>query len=352
MSIKLYNTNIGTQILDWYNLNKRILPWRKTQDPYKIWLSEVMLQQTQVKTVIPYYKKWVCAFPTLSSVANANFDHLLKQWEGLGYYSRCKNFHRATIKIINEFGGKIPSNKKIFQSLPGVGEYISGAVMSIAFDKPHGAIDGNNRRVLYRYLGLKQRTPWNENKIKIFLNKLVLCGKPGDINQAFMDIGSTICRPKSVNCDKCPVNVSCKALKMNNPLSYPSPKKSKKIPTKEYVALSIIDDENIFIIKRSEDGLLGGLWELPNILMERKIFDHIYLKKKVHKLYGQNVHLDRKLGNVKHAFTHYKMIITLFGCRIDKKKFYDKRGKWVQLSDLDNYAFSAANHKLFKLLNQ
>ena len=152
----MYNTNNIDSILKWYAIHKRSLPWRATNNPYKIWLSEIMLQQTQVNIVIPYYKKWINKYPTIQSVANANLDSLLKLWEGMGYYSRCRNFYNAANIIINDYNGKIPDDKKIFQLLPGVGEYISGAVLSIAFNKQYPAMDGNQKRVISRLMGLKK----------------------------------------------------------------------------------------------------------------------------------------------------------------------------------------------------
>ena len=194
----MYNTNNIDSILKWYDIHKRSLPWRITNDPYKIWLSETMLQQTQVNIVIPYYKKWINKYPTVQSVANANLDSLLKLWEGMGYYSRCRNFYNAANIIINHHNGKIPDDKKIFQLLPGVGEYISGAVLSIAFNKQYPAMDGNQKRVISRLLGLKKLSKHNELRIKKKLKLLVNCNRPGDINQALMDIGSSICKPKNV----------------------------------------------------------------------------------------------------------------------------------------------------------
>ncbi len=338
--------------MNWYDTNKRILPWRSSSDPYKIWLSEVMLQQTQVTTVIPYYQKWIKKYPTIKAVAEAKLDDLLKLWEGLGYYSRCRNFHKATITVMNEYEGVIPADKTLFQSLPGVGEYMAGAVLSIAFDQPHCAIDGNLRRVLYRYLGLKNKTKRNEKRIHSFLQSQIESGRPGDVNQALMDIGSSICKPKAVNCHQCPFKNSCKAAKMTDPLSYPAPKEKKIIPTKEMAAVFIKENDNIYISKRSENGLLGGLWELPNVQLESGTDDYVEIKNKVHQSYGQHISVKKNMGRVSHAFTHFKMKITLFECEIEKKANHDHIGEWVSFSELDNYAFSKANHKLFRLMNQ
>ena len=180
----------------WYDEHKRNLPWRDIKDPYKIWLSEVMLQQTQVNTVIPYYKKWIKNYPTIASVAESNIDNLLKLWEGLGYYSRCRNFFKACQIIISDYNGIIPSDFIKLNSLPGVGPYIAAALMSIAFNKSQPAVDGNINRIMFRYLGLKNQTNFNKQRINSKLNTFINL-RPGDIIQSLMDIGSSICKPNS-----------------------------------------------------------------------------------------------------------------------------------------------------------
>lgn len=348
----MYNTNIYSNIINWYDANKRDLPWRESNDPYKIWLSEVMLQQTQVNTVIPYYKIWIERYPNLKSVAATELDNLLKLWEGLGYYSRCRNFHTATQTVMRDYDGVIPIDKLSFQSLSGVGEYIAGAVMSIAFDQPFCAIDGNHRRVLYRYLGLKKKTKRNDTRINSLLTGLVNINRPGDINQAIMDIGSSICKPKVANCHQCPLQFSCKAMLTENPLGYPESMGKKIIPSKEMAAVLIEENDNIYISKRSGNGLLGGLWELPHVQLEMDGNDEIEIEKKVHEIYGHQIKVTKNLGRVSHAFTHLKMNITLFECEIGKKAQQNPMGRWVSYSELDNYAFSKGNHKLFGLIKK
>ena len=348
----MYNTNIYSNIINWYDANKRDLPWRETNDPYKIWLSEVMLQQTQVNTVIPYYKKWIERYPNLKPVAAAKLDNLLKLWEGLGYYSRCRNFHTATQTVMRDYNGVIPDDKESFQSLSGVGEYTAGAVMSIAFDQPFCAIDGNHRRVLYRYLGLKKKTKRNEFRINYFLKGLVKIDRPGDINQAIMDIGSSICTPRVANCHQCPLEFTCKAMLTENPLSYPGSMDKKIIPSKEMTAVLIKENDDIYISKRSKNGLLGGLWELPHLQLEMDGNDEIEIKKKVHEVYGHKIKVTKNLGRISHAFTHLKMNITLFECEMESKAQQNQIGRWVSYSELDNYAFSKANHKLFGLMGK
>ena len=345
----MYNTNNIDSILKWYDIHKRSLPWRSTNDPYKIWLSETMLQQTQVKIVIPYYKTWINKYPTIESVSNANLDALLKLWEGMGYYSRCRNFYMAAKIIANHHNGKIPDVKRIFQSLPGVGEYISGAVLSIAFNKQYPAMDVNHKRVISRLLGLKKLSKHNELRIKKKLKLLVSCNRPGDINQALMDIGSSICKPKNVFCDSCPLQRSCKAFLSEIPLSYPEIVKQKPISIRKMVAALISYRRKFFIIKRPEKGLLGGLWELPMVEISNNDSESS-ITKHVKKYYGLNIIVEENLGEVNHAYTHFKVKIVLFKCNCEYINNSIISGQWIRMFEINEYAFSKANHKLFNLL--
>ena len=222
------NKTFSQDVISWYNKNKRSLSFRKTKDPYKIWLSEVMLQQTKVKTALPYYDNWIKKFPTLKSVSLSNLDSLLKLWEGLGYYKRCNNFYKATKLVVSDFNCKVPKEKSQFMSLPGVGDYTASAVLSIAFNKPYPVLDGNVKRVMSRIIGIKTLTKHNLERINKFLN-LVICEKnPGDFNQGLMEVGALICRPINPKCDDCPLIKHCYAFKKGNPEEFPA--KSKRKP--------------------------------------------------------------------------------------------------------------------------
>jgi len=198
------------------------LPFRKSKDPYKIWLSEIMLQQTQVKTVLPYYTEWIKKFPTIKSVALSNIDSLLKLWEGLGYYKRCINFHKASKIVTHNYYGKIPDKKKELLALPGVGEYTASAVLSIAFNKPFPVLDGNVKRVISRIIGIKKLSNFNLRKIHRTLEGLICRSKPGDFNQGLMEIGALICRPINPSCKECPLNQNCYAFAQGHPENFPA----------------------------------------------------------------------------------------------------------------------------------
>ena len=305
-------------LLSWYDVNKRTLPFRDISNPYYTWLSEIMLQQTQVNTVIPYFKKWIRAFPSLIDVAIASQHDVLKQWEGLGYYSRCRNFHKASQIVMEKYHGKIPSDYEQFLALPGVGTYTAGAVLSIAFNQAIPAIDGNIRRIASRFLGRKKMSPNAHKRIVNFLQNEIHSKRPGDFNQALMDLGSIICTAKNPECDKCPIQINCKAFKFGSPEAYPEKIKKKKSPHYQVAAGLIWKGEKFLIQQRAENGLLGGLWEFPGGKVEigetleealkRELMEECKLSPKIH----------RKAGTVKHVFTHFSIEMNLFHCSVDQ----------------------------------
>ena len=345
----MYYTN-NNSILDWYDINKRNLPWRLTKDPYKIWLSEVMLQQTQVSTVIPYYENWIRKFPTVDSVAKVNIDEALKMWEGLGYYKRCRNFHSAAKIIVSKHNGMIPNSYNILLSLPGVGNYVASAILSIAFNKKFAAIDTNLNRVISRILGIKKLTKWNKNRINKYATLLVEHQRPGDVNQALMDIGSQLCTTKKALCSSCPNQNICKAFQSSNPLQFPQILAKKPARLKKFVAGYISLNKNIIINKRPNNVMLGGLWQLPTFEFkesEKRADIEGLFRKKV----GKDINIEGKIGIVKHEYSHLKaeVALYLFSKKNNSIKLDDS--KWIKINDVDEYAFSNVNHKLIQLMS-
>ena len=344
----MYYTN-NNSILDWYDINKRNLPWRSTKDPYKIWLSEVMLQQTQVSTVIPYYENWIRKFPTVDSVAKVNIDEALKMWEGLGYYKRCRNFHSAAKIIVSKHNGMIPNSYNILLSLPGVGNYVASAILSIAFNKKFAAIDTNLNRVISRILGIKKLTKWNKNRINKYATLLVEHQRPGDVNQALMDIGSQLCTTKKALCSSCPNQNICKAFQSSNPLQFPQILAKNPPRLKKFVAGYISLNKNIIINKRPNNVMLGGLWQLPTFEFkesEKRADIEDLFRKKV----GKDINIEGKIGIVKHEYSHLKaeVALYLFSKKNNSIKLDDS--KWIKINDVDEYAFSNVNHKLIQLM--
>ena len=351
----MYNTNntyFSDNLLHWYDSNKRDLPWRKTNDLYKIWLSEVMLQQTRVNTVVPYYLLWVKKYKSIKTVAKADYQNLLKLWEGLGYYSRCRNFYKSCLIIINDYDGKIPLDYLTFRSLPGVGDYIASAVLSIGQNQPHPAIDSNVKRVMARVLKIKHVTKRNNRRIRNRLIKWMDPERPGDINQALMDLANKICRVDHAYCNTCPIDKVCMAEKMSIPESYPTKLNKKIIPHKEIVAGIIWQREKFLITKRPENALLGGLWEFPSAEIQFNETPIGALRRQISKDFNIYINIGKKLGHVKHAYSHFKITLTLYQCKTNRsvKNIY-KEYKWIIPTEVNNYPFPKSNHKLFKLLD-
>ena len=346
----MYNTN-NNLILQWYDINKRDLPWRLTTDPYKIWVSEVMLQQTQVSTVIPYYNNWIKNFPTIFSVANSRIDVLLKMWEGLGYYTRCRNFHKASKIVVTKYSGIIPNNYNIIISLPGVGNYVASAILSIAFNNQLPALDTNLKRVISRILGIKTLTKRNNNRILKYAQNLVQCDRPGDINQALMDIGSQICTTNKAICVKCPNQNYCKANESGKQLQYPKSISKRTIPTKKMVAAFITLNGNILIKQRRERGLLSGLWEFPTFEYDHSVTDS-EINMIFNKNIGNDINIEFKIGSVKHSYSHFKTEVEFYVCSKKHKNIILKNSKWIKPDEFERHTFSKATHKLFQLIKK
>lgn len=251
-------------LLQWFETHKRPTPWRENPDPYRVWVSEVMLQQTQTATVIPYFERFIARFPTVQALADAPLEEVLRYWEGLGYYSRARNLHKAA-QIIAQNGGQLPSTPDRLRELPGVGAYTAGAIASIAFQQPAPVVDGNVIRVLARLLWLKGdlKTHAAQKRLWQLAEQLVDLKRPGDFNQAMMELGSTVCTPAQPRCSECPVSHLCEAYQRGQPTAVPEP--SRRTPTREVVDVSaIIERDGRFLLaQRVPEGLWGGLWEFP-----------------------------------------------------------------------------------------
>ena len=349
----MQQNNFTLSILTWYNKQKRILPFRDIDDPYKIWLSEVMLQQTQIETVIPYFQKWISKYPTIISVASADQECLLKLWEGLGYYSRCRNFHKATKIVVGKHGGVIPDTWLEFRALPGVGDYTAAAVLSIAYNQPYIAIDGNVKRVMARILGLKNLSNKNMTRMKNYLIKNILMDNPGDFNQSMMELGARICSPKNPNCGKCPLSFNCKAFSMGEPESYPLSVRKKKSPHYEIVVGIVWRGEEFYIQKRGEHGMLAGLWEFPGgkVKIGESLENALY--REIQEECGVIPKILKKIGTIKHAYTHFTITFHGYHCEENGTSIRcQQNSKWIKPNQIDEFPFPKANHKLFSILEK
>ena len=257
------------RLLDFFDARGRALPWRETDDPYAIWVSEIMLQQTRVETAVPYWTAWMAAFPTVEALAAAEDQTVLKSWEGLGYYSRARNLHRAARVVRERWNGRVPGTRDDLRTLPGVGPYTAGAVASIAFGETVPAVDGNVRRVAARLLD------WPDPRgaaLETEVGRWVPEGRPGDFNQALMELGATVCTPRRPRCDDCPVAGLCRARAEGTVGDRPVPRKRAAVPRVHHavvVAIREVSGEfRVALRRRPEGGLLAGLWEFPAVEVE------------------------------------------------------------------------------------
>jgi A/G-specific adenine glycosylase len=356
MSPKI-NASFGAAICNWYVTHCRTLPWRQTTDPYAIWVSEVMLQQTQVNTVIPYYTAFMEVFPTVKTLAASDLQNVLKIWEGLGYYARAHNLHRAANKVTQQYDGIVPGDWNRFRALSGVGDYIAAAVLSIAFNKPYAVVDGNVKRVLARLFTMPQMINKSAYHalFKAKADELVDTGQPGIFNQAMMELGAIICTPRHPDCTHCPIVFYCKAFALEKVNRYPKREKKKNIPLYHIVIGVVRKNGRILITRRKPDGLLGGLWEFPGGKINSKETSAKALKREIAEETSLIIKNLDFLTRIKHAYTHFKIEADVFLCDYERGKVrlngpVDYR--WIVPSEIENYPFPKANHKFIPLLKQ
>lgn len=314
-------------LLSWYDANKKPLPWRQTTEPYKIWISEIMSQQTQVETVIPYFERFMKKYPTVESLAQADDTELLKLWEGLGYYSRARNLKIAAQEVVNEYNGKFPDNLKEILSLRGIGPYTAAAIASISFDLAEPAIDGNLMRVTSRIFELECDISKSSSR-KIFdehLRTLVSKKRPGDFNQGLMDLGSLVCSPKKPKCETCPLNKYCGAVADGKQLNYPVKTKNLKQKELYYTAFALENSlGEYYLEKRPSKGLLADMWtfpltELSSVDFEKIITDGAISKNITMPELPESISKMEYFGNFTHIFSHQKWHIVLIKVKAEEK---------------------------------
>jgi A/G-specific adenine glycosylase len=345
-------------LLKWYYAHGRDLPWRRTADPYAIWISEIMLQQTQVATVLPYYERFLSSFPTVRDLAAAPLDKVLKAWEGLGYYARARHLHRAANEIVTRFGGDFPSRFEAILSLPGIGRSTAGAIATIAFGLRYPILDGNVKRVLCRYFCVEEDPKKKEIEEQLwrYSEKLLPRKEAEDYTQAIMDLGATLCIPVEPRCTLCPVRKKCKAFQKGVQEDLPVKSVGKRIPERDYVAGVLFRGEKVLIRRRPAKGLLGGLWEFPGGSVDLEKGGR-GLDKKLRGVLRKEipwiVNQWAPLGKIKHIFTHFKMTLHVFSGHVENRqgKNSDEQ-KWVALEELSNYAFPSAHQKIVSKLKQ
>ncbi len=345
---------LGRQLLAWYKRNQRSLPWRKTNDPYRIWISEIMLQQTQVDTVIPYYHRFLKAFPTVSSLARAPLQNVLKVWENLGYYSRARNIHAAARMIVKKFGGRIPDNLEEIKTLPGIGEYTAGAILSIAYGQAILAVDGNVRRILCRLFAI--RKPMDDTREQRQLLKLaaslIPAKHPGDFNQALMDLGATICKAKNPDCSRCPVANLCQARLHDLQNVLPITRKAPAIPHRQATAAVIRNSKGmLLVVQRPTSGLLASLWKLPGGFITADEDMEKSLRRSVKEELGISIRPGKYLASVNHTYTHFRITLQAYKCRLLKgapKPLGCQNWRWTSQTDLKKLPLSKIDRMIVR----
>ena len=341
----------------WFRRNRRDLPWRGRRDPYAIWISEVMLQQTRVETVKPYYRRFLRAFPTSRALAGASLGSVLKAWEGLGYYSRAQNLHRAAKQIVSDLGGKLPGTMEGLRRLPGIGRSTAGAIASIAFGLDEPVLDGNVTRVLCRVFGIRQlpSQPKTQSRLWSLARRLIPPGGAGLFNQALMDLGATVCVPRKPRCRVCPIRKACRAFASSEQDKLPRKAKPRPLPHRDIVAGVVRRRGRILIDRRPPEGLLGGLWEFPGGKVEPREPLRAALRREVREELGIDIRVEGPLLTVRHAYTHFRITLHVFECTWAAgapRALGCAEFKWVRPGELTRYAFPAANHKIIAALRE
>ena len=342
------------ELLHWFARHQRDLPWRRSYDPYAVWISEIMLQQTQVTTVLPYFSRWMTTLPTIESVAEASEETILKLWEGLGYYSRAQNIRKAAQRILEEHQGEFPGDFEKILALPGIGRYTAGAIASVAFNQDKPVVDGNVERVICRLMNFREnpksaamrKTLWH------LAESWIPRGQARFFNQALMELGALICLPQSPACLVCPAQAFCHALQAGSPEQVPAKAQRRPLQSITTVLAVIQKEERFLIRKRPAEGLMAGLWEFPNIPLNGKRDMQQTLIDGMREQHQVGISIERRLSTIKHGYTSFKVTLHCFLCACEDNKPPGESAsvKWVALNQLGRFSFPSAHVRLIRLL--
>ncbi|MBK8231910.1 MAG: A/G-specific adenine glycosylase [Candidatus Eisenbacteria bacterium] len=340
----------------WYAAHQRELPWRATRDPYAIWVSEVMLQQTRVEVVIPYYQRFLAAFPTPGALAKAPEEEVLARWSGLGYYSRARNLRRGAGLVADAHRGRFPSERQAALALPGVGPYTAAAVLSIAYDRPHAAVDGNVIRVLARLFALEPPRDRSMPLLDRLADRLLDRDRPGAWNQAMMELGATVCTPRAPLCDQCPAASACRARRLGRPESFPAPKNRAESIEVRGVLLLLRDPAGRLLLERGRWRLLPSLW-LPPILADAALAPSLpglseagdLPRALANRGWAERAHELRPLGAVRHTITRHRIRLDVVAGRSREAFPTEPEQEWVDWSALAARGRSSLIEKALRL---
>jgi len=339
------------RLLVWYRRLKRDLPWRGKTDPYAVWVSEIMLQQTTVGAVIPYFVKWMALFPDIGTLSRAPLKKILKAWQGLGYYQRARNLHAAAATIVARHGGRLPDDAETLRALPGFGAYTTAAVLSIAFGRRAPLVDANVRRVLMRFCGVRgEATAANDRTWLRWLAPLLPARRPGDFNQALMELGALVCRPRNPRCLRCPFESDCAAFAAGEQEIIPAPKTRSTERITAVIGVNIAAGR-VLIQRRPDKGLLGGLWEFPGGKVKPGETLTAALVREMEEELGVRPVRPRPLITVDHSYTRYRVTLHAFACELEAEPELDPRTRRrVRLSALRSYPFPSGSAKIVERL--
>jgi A/G-specific adenine glycosylase len=352
---------INHKLLAWWDASHSQLPWRLSRDPYAIWIAEIMLQQTQIRTVIPYYQRWMERFPTVQALAEASLDEVLKLWQGLGYYSRARNLHATAAKLMENYQGQLPRTVDELMTLKGIGRYTAGAIASIAFDVPAAILDGNVVRILSRLIDLAADVTLSDTRKQLWrlAADLVPAERPGDFNQALMELGQQVCRPARPQCQLCPLSAVCLGRQRGTVLERPVRPPRKNIPHYDVAAAVIwrnqARDSRFLIAQRPLDGLLGGLWEFPGGKRETGESLPQALQREIREELAIEIEVGRLLTRIEHAYTHFRITLHAFHTTLlsgDPQNLGVANHAWVNLNDLEDYAFARTDRQIINHLQE
>ncbi|OGP82967.1 MAG: A/G-specific adenine glycosylase [Deltaproteobacteria bacterium RBG_13_65_10] len=347
--------DLHRRLLTWYRGHARDLPWRRTRDPYAVWISEIMLQQTQVRTVLPFYERFMARFPDLRSLAEGSLDDVLGAWAGLGYYSRARNLHAAARQIAQEHGGKFPKDESTLRGLPGVGRYTAGAILSIAFGGKAAVLDGNVARVLARLFAVRldPRSTRGQGALWDLAERLVPGARVGAWNQALMELGAMVCLPDNPTCLVCPVKARCEASTIGEVDRYPVRAGRRKAPVVEGICVIVRRGEKILFVQRPEKGLLGGLWEFPTTDLRVRARRAQAVRAFVRGRLGLEGEVGRRIASVRHIFTHRDLRLHLYPFDVTGGRLHPdhyRATRWIRLHEVGRFPLSALTEKVFERL--
>jgi A/G-specific adenine glycosylase len=346
---------VSEALIDWFAAHARDLPWRRDRSPYRVWLSEVMLQQTRVETVIPYFERFLARFPTVSSLAHASLEEVLRVWEGLGYYARARNLHAAARVTCQQHGAQLPSTYEELRALPGFGAYTAGAVASIAFGQNVPAVDGNARRVLARLYAVSEditRAPV-QRRLRELAAALLIAGRAGEVNEALIELGATVCTPRSPRCSECPLRVACRGYAQGDSGRLPIRPARRVVPYYQVTAAATLHEGKVLVAQRRHDDMLGGLWEFPGGKVEEGEDLPESLVREMREELGVLVAVGTPLTVVNHAYTHFRITLHAYVCRLvsgEPQCLECAAYRWADAGALADLPMSVADRRVAEAL--